>query len=132
MLSDQQPLFMIRSIATMLGVHPQTLRLYERHGFVNPTRTKGNTRLYSWQDVRQLRIVLYLTRELGVNLAGVELILDMQHKIDVLQQDIHTLRQSIIEIVQRGFSDAIQPQALVRRSARTLVKVYPQNPEITS
>jgi len=129
MLSDQQPLFMISSIANMLDVHPQTLRLYERHGFVSPTRTKGNTRLYSWQDVRQIRLVLYLTRDLGVNLAGVELIIETQRKIEALQHDVDTLRQGIIETLRQSFGDTLQPQALVKRGSRMLIKIQPPNPE---
>jgi DNA-binding transcriptional MerR regulator len=70
----------ISNMAKLLAVHPQTLRLYERHGLITPSRTRGNTRLYSQHDVEQIRTILHLTRHLGVNLAGVEIVLHMQRK----------------------------------------------------
>ena len=115
---DTYPRLMISQIARMLDVHPQTLRLYERHGLLTPTRTGGNTRLYSGRDLQRLQTILHLTRTLGVNLAGVEIILSMQCKIEALQRDIDTLRQ---ELQER--STAADPgRALIRAVSRTLVK----------
>src|SRR5713101_3309178 len=74
MTEDTQTVFSISSIAKMLSMHPQTLRFYERMGFVKPVRTRGETWLYSHQDIAQLRLILHLTRDMGVNLAGVEII----------------------------------------------------------
>ena len=85
--------------------------------------------MYSWQDVRQIRLILYLTRDLGVNLAGVDIILGTQRKIDALQQDIEMLRQGIIEALHHRCTAPLQPQALVKRGSRTLVKVQPKNPK---
>lgn len=79
---------MISIVSEMLGVHPQTLRLYEREGFIKPKRSEGNTRLYSEEDVERLEMILRLTRELGVNLAGVEVILSMREKMEQMQQEM--------------------------------------------
>ncbi|MDH3599429.1 MAG: MerR family transcriptional regulator [Candidatus Tectomicrobia bacterium] len=126
MLSDDHPLFLISTIATMLDIHPQTLRLYERHGFLSPVRTQGNTRLYSWQDVQQIRLVLHLTRDQGVNLAGVEIILGMQRKLETLRQDIEALRCDIIDRLRPVYATTSTPRALVKTGSRTLVKVPPK------
>jgi MerR family transcriptional regulator/heat shock protein HspR len=117
---------MISEIAKMLSMHPQTLRLYERHGLITPARTKGNTRLYSWQDLQQIRAILYLTRTRGVNLAGVEIILSMQRKIAALQRDIDALRQGVRE--QSVDAATCHQRALTKAVARTLVRVRSDNP----
>lgn len=78
---SQKPEFLISAVAKMLGIHPQTLRQYEREGLVEPSRSEGKMRLYSADDVSRVREVLRLTRELGVNLAGAKLILELQSKI---------------------------------------------------
>jgi len=87
--NDQDnPLFMISVAAKMIAVHPQTLRLYERLGLITPQRTKGKTRLYSQRDIEQLRMIRNLTRDRGVNLAGVDVILKMQNQLHQLQQEM--------------------------------------------
>jgi MerR family transcriptional regulator/heat shock protein HspR len=88
MASREHRLFMISIVSEMLGIHPQTLRLYEREGFIKPKRSVGNTRLYSEEDVEKLEMILRLTRELGVNLAGVEVILSMREKMEQMQRDM--------------------------------------------
>ncbi len=80
--------YMISVVSRMLGVHPQTLRIYEREGFVRPSRTGGGVRLYSQGDVERIRLVMRLTRELGVNLAGVEVILQMREKMEQMQDEM--------------------------------------------
>jgi len=79
---------MISSVAQQYDVHPQTLRLYEREGLLKPSRSDGNTRLYTDEDLERLEIILKLTRELGVNLAGVEIILNMREKMEEMQRQI--------------------------------------------
>jgi len=79
---------MISVVSEMLGIHPQTLRLYEREGFIKPKRSVGNTRLYSEEDVEKLEMILRLTRDLGVNLAGVEVILSMRKKMEQMQKEM--------------------------------------------
>ena len=89
--------YMISAVAQKYNIHPQTLRLYEREGLLKPSRTEGNTRLYSEEDLEQLETILSLTRDLGVNLAGVEIILNMRRKIERMQsrgQRVHGLREA--------------------------------------
>ena len=80
--------YMISAVAEQYGIHPQTLRLYEREGLLAPSRSEGNTRLYTEEDLLRLEVILQLTRELGVNLAGVEIILNMRAKMEVMQRQI--------------------------------------------
>lgn len=91
--------YMISSVAEQYGVHPQTLRLYEREGLLKPSRSEGNTRLYTDEDLEHLEVILHLTRDLGVNLAGVEIILNMRAKMSAMQgqieQFVHSLNQEL-------------------------------------
>ena len=80
--------YMISSVAEQYQIHPQTLRLYEREGLIKPSRSDGNTRLYTDEDLEVLEVVLHLTRDLGVNLAGVEIILNMRAKMSEMQSQI--------------------------------------------
>jgi MerR family transcriptional regulator/heat shock protein HspR len=123
MADNPPPLFTISNIAKMLEIHPQTLRLYEREGFINPSRTKGNTRLYSLQDVEQIRLILHLTRDRGVNLAGVEIILSMQGKLRAMQLEIEALQQLLVVRMQQHWEDRARQRALIKTSSRKLVKV---------
>ena len=77
--------YMISVVSEQYGIHPQTLRLYEREGLLKPSRTEGNTRLYTDKDLERLEVILALTRDLGVNLAGVEIILNMREKMEAMQ-----------------------------------------------
>ena len=79
--------YTISAVAEMYDIHPQTLRLYEREGLLEPSRSVGNTRLYEDGDLERLEVILSLTRELGVNLAGVEIILNMRAKMDEMQRE---------------------------------------------
>jgi MerR family transcriptional regulator/heat shock protein HspR len=86
---------MISAVAEKYGVHPQTLRMYEREGLLKPSRSDGNTRLYTDDDLVRLEVVLELTRELGVNLAGVEIILNMREKMAAMQAQIEQFVASL-------------------------------------
>ncbi|MGQ4807459.1 hypothetical protein NKDENANG_00811 [Candidatus Entotheonellaceae bacterium PAL068K] len=123
MATNHRPLFTISNIANLLNIHPQTLRLYEREGFLKPYRTKGNTRMYSHQDVEQLQVILHLTRELEVNLAGVEVILHMQQQLTQLQRDTDELRQLLAECMRHTREPQTQQRALIKASSRMLIKV---------
>ncbi len=79
--------YTISAVATQYEIHPQTLRLYEREGLLKPSRSEGNTRLYTDADLERLEVILSLTRDLGVNLAGVEIILNMREKMDAMQRE---------------------------------------------
>lgn len=80
--------YMISAVADQYNIHPQTLRLYEREGLLRPSRSEGNTRLYTDHDLERLEVILKLTRDLGVNLAGVEIILNMREKMEEMQRQI--------------------------------------------
>ena len=86
---------MISAVAERYQVHPQTLRLYEREGLLKPSRSEGNTRLYTDDDLDRLEVILQLTRELGVNLAGVEIILNMREKMSAMQRQIEEFVESL-------------------------------------
>jgi MerR family transcriptional regulator, heat shock protein HspR len=101
MAAREHRLYMISVVSEMLGIHPQTLRLYEREGFIKPQRSDGNTRLYSEEDVEKLEMVLRLTRELGVNLAGVEVILSMREKIEQMQLEMQETMAGLQEELSR-------------------------------
>ena len=96
--SYTEPVFLISNVAEILNIHPQTLRQYEREGFIKPSRTNGKIRLYSQKDINHIKYVLNLTRQLGVNLAGVDIILQLNQKIEVLQNDIHIYKTKIKSI----------------------------------
>lgn len=93
---------MISVVAKMLDVHPQTLRLYEREGLIAPCRTK-RSRLYSEEDVERLAMILRLTRELGVNRSGVEIILRLRHKLEAFQQEMEEMMSVLDDDVKRDF-----------------------------
>ena len=93
--------FTISIVSRMYGVHPQTLRLYERERLLIPHRSEGNRRLYSREDLRRLKIILSLTRELGVNLAGVEIILGMRDRMRAMQQEVQEFVQHLQREVMR-------------------------------
>src|SRR2546423_5600693 len=100
--------YTISAVATHYDIHPQTLRLYEREGLLKPSRSEGNTRLYTDADLERLEVILSLTRDLGVNLAGVEIILNMREKMDAMQREFERffayLQQHADEFAQ--FTDA--------------------------
>jgi len=109
--------YMISVVAKAYGIHPQTLRLYEREGLLKPSRTDGNTRLYSEDDLKRLEVILNLTRELGVNLAGVEIVLNMRRKMEQVQSEVGGfvawVRQELARAALEGWQERLQ-QALVR------------------
>lgn len=108
------PLYMISVVSELLDVHPQTLRLYEREGFIRPRRTRGNTRLYSERDVEDVQRVLHLTRDLGVNLAGVEVVLEMRRKMEKLQAEVEEKIEFLRQEMKREFERRQSRNALVK------------------
>jgi MerR family transcriptional regulator/heat shock protein HspR len=98
--SRSKAAYMISSVSEQYDIHPQTLRLYEREGLLKPSRSEGNTRLYTDDDLERLEVILHLTRDLGVNLAGVEIILNMREKMAEMQTQIEefitTLNQELV------------------------------------
>lgn len=103
----KQPLYTISIVAEMLDVHPQTLRLYEREGFVTPKRTH-RLRLYSEEDVERLGMIIRLTRELGVNKAGVEVILRMMHRLEVMQREMEEMMNFLEDEIRSDFTERLK------------------------
>jgi MerR family transcriptional regulator/heat shock protein HspR len=99
--------YMISAIAEQYEIHPQTLRLYEREGLLKPSRSEGNTRLYTAEDIERLEVILHLTRDLGVNLAGVEIILNMREKMGQMQTQI----QEFVATLNRELAERAAPSA---------------------
>lgn len=100
--TKQKAAYMISSVAEQYQIHPQTLRLYEREGLLAPSRSEGNTRLYTDEDLERLEVILKLTRDLGVNLAGVEIILNMREKMEAMQQQMEEfIAQLNVELRER-------------------------------
>ena len=116
--------YMISAAAQKYSIHPQTLRLYEREGLLKPSRTDGNTRLYSEDDLERLETILSLTRDLGVNLAGVEIILNMRHKIEAMQAEVNEFMEYVKGELSRGIGDWEQRlgTAMVKSSPTDLVR----------
>ena len=98
---DDRPRYMISVAADLVGMHPQTLRMYEQKGLVQPKRTSGNTRLYSEADLERLRIIQRLTTELGLNLAGVELVLRLEDELRKAHRRIERLERQVREEVSK-------------------------------
>ncbi len=107
--------YMISAVAEQYEIHPQTLRLYEREGLLAPSRSEGNTRLYTDDDLERLEIILKLTRELGVNLAGVEIILNMREKMEAMQRQMEGFVRTLnAELSERAAKGTYEPnQSLV-------------------
>lgn len=101
MKKERTRLYTIGVVASMFNIHPQTLRLYEREGLIKPTRSKGRTRYYTEEDIQRLEFILTLSRDLGVNLAGIDIILRMKEQIEELETQV----QKLIEFIQREVSE---------------------------
>jgi MerR family transcriptional regulator/heat shock protein HspR len=109
---DDRPIYMISVAAELVGMHPQTLRIYEAKGLVRPKRTAGNTRLYSERDVERLRVIQRLTTELGLNLSGVELALKLEDQLQRMQASIDRLereKREAVEQVHRNYRRDLVP-----------------------
>ncbi|WP_296824545.1 helix-turn-helix transcriptional regulator [Sulfurovum sp.] len=102
MHSYDEPVYLISVVATMLDIHPQTLRQYEREGLVEPSRTQGRMRLYSQRDIDRMKLILRLTRQMGVNLAGVDIVLQLKEQIDEMQAEIDQLRDELSRVNRNG------------------------------
>jgi len=97
-----EPVYLISIVAKILSIHPQTLRQYERENLVTPSRSGGRIRLYSQRDIDRIKMILRLTRELGVNLAGVDIILRLKEHVEVLEQDVNDLTHEVSKLRNSG------------------------------
>jgi MerR family transcriptional regulator, heat shock protein HspR len=110
---------MISAVAELYNIHPQTLRLYEREGLLIPSRSEGNTRLYTQDDLEQLETILNLTRDLGVNLAGIEIILNMRRRMRLMQDEM----QAFVDYVQKEFLE--RSETAQEGSKNALARINP-------
>ncbi|MCK4943264.1 MAG: helix-turn-helix transcriptional regulator [Candidatus Aminicenantes bacterium] len=110
--------YLISAVASKYNIHPQTLRLYEREGLLIPSRTKGNTRVYKEEDLKKLEFILNLSRDMGVNLAGIEIILNMKEKMESMQEEF----SKFLEELKREFEDK---EALFEEKKNSIVKFSP-------
>jgi len=97
-----EPVYLISIVAKILEIHPQTLRQYERENLITPSRSGGRIRLYSQRDIDRIKMILRLTRELGVNLAGVDIVLRLKDHIESLEQDVNDLTHEVSKMKQNG------------------------------
>ena len=117
--------YMISAVAEMYNIHPQTLRLYEREGLLLPSRSEGNTRLYTEEDLERLEVILSLTRDLGVNLAGIEIILNMRARMNEMEREV----QALVEFTRGAiYNPASRPPSqpetgLVRVGRRHIIRM---------
>ena len=117
---------MISSVAEMYGIHPQTLRLYEREGLLKPSRTEGNTRLYTDEDLQRLEFILNLARDLGVNISGIAIILQMRERMEEMQYQIQDFVKAIQqEVMSRAGAAADPSKGAIVPIRRSIVTVPP-------
>jgi len=119
MHSYEEPVYLISVVANMLGIHPQTLRQYEREGLVSPSRTQGRMRLYSQADIDRMKLILRLTRDMGVNLAGVDVILRLRDTMERLEAEIEQLREEIHALNRPG--SVPSGKAIVKRKTYDVI-----------
>lgn len=110
---------MISAVAESYSIHPQTLRMYEREGLLKPSRSDGNTRLYTEDDLERLELILNLTRDMGVNLAGVEVVLNMRRRMEEMQQEL----QEFVQYIEKEIAN--RSPELDQKIQHALVKVTP-------
>ncbi len=116
-----QPLYMIGTVSEMLGMHPQTLRGYDRKGILSPKRSDGNTRLYSEEDIEKLKFILTLSRDLGVNLAGVEVIMRMRSELEKALQQIALMKDLFEKYTGQNVED-VMGEGLVKVDITSIVQ----------
>ena len=124
MRKKEETYYAIGVVAKMFNVHQQTLRLYEREGLLKPSRSQGNTRLYSEKDLERLEVILNLCRDMGVNLAGVDIILNLREKIAEMQQQMNELVNFLkTELEKKSPASAADQPGLVKSPAANLVRL---------
>ena len=119
MHSYDEPVYLISVVATILDIHPQTLRQYEREGLVTPSRTQGRMRLYSQRDIDRMKMILRLTRQMGVNLAGVDVVLQLKETMDEMQREIDQLRDELSKVNRHGSVHA--SKAIVTKNSYDII-----------
>ena len=119
MHSYDEPVYLISIVANMLNIHPQTLRQYERDGLISPSRTKGRVRLYSQRDIDRMKLILRLTRDLGVNIAGIDIILRLKEQMEEMEAEIEDLKNQLREF--KNIGTVPKSKAVVKKSRYDIV-----------
>jgi MerR family transcriptional regulator/heat shock protein HspR len=119
MHSYDEPVYLISVVANMLDIHPQTLRQYERDGLIEPARTQGRMRLYSQRDIDRMKMILRLTRDMGVNIAGVDVILRLKEQMEKMEEEIEYLREELSRVNRHG--SVPTGKAIVKKSRYDLI-----------
>ena len=111
--SDERPVYVISVAAELSGVHPQTLRMYERRGLLAPQRTSGNSRRYSEHDIARVRMILELTQREGISLAGVRLFLQLREELELMHRRTEALERQLLDRLREGGSDIVPLRSLI-------------------
>ncbi len=119
MHSYDEPVYLISIVASMLNIHPQTLRQYERDGLIKPSRTQGRMRLYSQRDIDRMKMILRLSRELGVNIAGIDIILRLKEQMEDMEQEIERLKDELRRANRLG--SVPKSKAVVKKSRYDII-----------
>ncbi len=122
-MKRKQGFFSISAVAKMFSVHQQTIRLYEREGLITPKRSDGNTRLFSEEDVNRLEEVIYLTHKLGINLAGVQMVLKLQKQIKKMQKDMNRMFEETNDALK---AEELTHKEAVKEATRRLADLKPE------
>jgi len=117
-----EPVYLISVVAKVLNIHPQTLRQYEREGLISPSRTEGKTRLYSQKDIDRIKTILRLTRDLGVNLAGVDIILRLKEQMAQMEKEIERLQAELERCVSG--QEVPKSRAVVKKNYSTEIIIF--------
>ncbi len=119
MHSYDEPVYLISIVASMLNIHPQTLRQYERDGLISPSRTSGRMRLYSQRDIDRMKMILRLTRDLGVNIAGIDIILRLKEQMEDMEREIEHLKDELRSANRLG--SVPKSKAIVKKSRYDII-----------
>ena len=120
-----EPVYLISIVSKILDIHPQTLRQYERENLITPSRSNGRIRLYSQRDIDRIKLILRLTRELGVNLAGVDIILRLKENVDEMEREIAQLRHEV-EVAKNAHSVAPEKSLVTKKGIYEMI-IFEQN-----
>ena len=119
MHSYDEPVYLISIVSSILNIHPQTLRQYEKDGLISPSRTEGRVRLYSQRDIDKMKMMLRLTRDLGVNIAGVDIILRLKEQMEDMELEIERLKDELRDVNRLG--SVPKSKAIVRKSRYDII-----------
>jgi len=124
MHSYDEPVYLISIVSSMLNIHPQTLRQYEREGLITPSRTEGRIRLYSQRDIDRMKLILRLSRDLGVNLSGIDIILRLKEQMEEMEHEIESLKERLRKANLLG--SVPKSKAVVRKSRYDII-IFEEN-----